>query len=51
MLADEEIRDAALAEKDPKKLCEKLVELANEKGGVDNVTVVVVSIPQDAGPS
>jgi len=51
MLADEEIRDAALAEKDPKKLCEKLVELANEKGGVDNVTVVVVSIPEVTRPA
>jgi protein phosphatase len=44
MLSDDEIQDAAIAESDPKKLCEKLVELANEKGGVDNVTVVVVSI-------
>lgn len=44
MLSDEEIRDAAVAQTSPKALCEKLVELANEKGGVDNVTVVVVSI-------
>lgn len=44
MLSDEEIRAAAVAQTSPKALCEKLVALANEKGGVDNVTVVVVSI-------
>jgi len=51
MLSDEEIRDTAIVENDPKKLCEKLVELANEKGGVDNVTVVVVSIVEGAKPA
>ena len=30
--------------KDPQALCQKLVDMANEKGGVDNITVVVVDI-------
>jgi len=47
MLGDDEIRDLALAEKDPRKLCEKLIDLANEKGGVDNITVVIVAISAD----
>jgi len=44
MLSDEEIRDAVAEEADPKKLCDKLVEMANDKGGVDNITVVVARI-------
>ena len=44
MLSDEEIRDAAAEESDPKKLCDKLVDMANEKGGVDNITVVAARI-------
>ncbi|HTD51873.1 MAG TPA: Stp1/IreP family PP2C-type Ser/Thr phosphatase [Thermoanaerobaculia bacterium] len=44
MLSDEEIRDAAAEESEPKALCDKLVEMANEKGGVDNITVVAARI-------
>src|ERR1700687_1678836 len=40
MLSDEEIRDAALGEDRPKALCERLIQLSNAKGGVDNITVV-----------
>src|SRR5712692_8831973 len=51
MLSDEEIRDAVGAESEPKKLCQKLVDMANDKGGVDNITVVVARITaaQEAG--
>ncbi len=48
MLADEEIRDAVAAEPDSQVLCRHLVDMANEKGGVDNITVVVVSLPDDS---
>jgi serine/threonine protein phosphatase PrpC len=44
MLSDEEIRDAAAEESDPEKLCDRLVDMANEKGGVDNITVVAARI-------
>ena len=44
MLSDEEIREAVGAESDPQKLCQKLVDMANDKGGVDNITVVVARI-------
>jgi protein phosphatase len=46
MLSDEEIKDsvAASADKDAEGLCQGLVDLANEKGGVDNITVVFVRI-------
>jgi serine/threonine protein phosphatase PrpC len=46
MLSDDEIRDSVAAgqSKDPQALCEALVDLANQKGGVDNITVVFVRI-------
>ncbi len=44
MLSDTEILQAAQTEKKLDKLCHKLVALANEKGGVDNITVVLVEI-------
>lgn len=49
MLSDEEIGETVGAEADPEKLCQKLIEQANERGGVDNITVVVVLIPEGAG--
>jgi serine/threonine protein phosphatase PrpC len=48
MLGDEEIRDAVAADGDPQALCRTLVDMANDKGGVDNITVVVVQVPQKA---
>ncbi len=50
MLSDEEIHDTAETEHEPQGLCRKLVDTANERGGVDNITVVVVRVP-DAGSS
>lgn len=48
MVGDEEIRDNAATVREPQPLCQKLVDLANEKGGVDNITVVVVDIVDSA---
>ena len=48
MLGDEEIREISLAETTSQGICERLVDLSNRKGGVDNITVVVVSIPNDS---
>ena len=44
MLSDEEIEEAAASEEDPEALCQTLIDLANEKGGVDNITVVVARV-------
>jgi serine/threonine protein phosphatase PrpC len=49
MVSDEEIRDTAMSIEDPEALCHKLVDMANEKGGVDNVTVVVVDVGDHSG--
>ncbi len=43
MLRDHEILDIVNANPDPEDMCEKLVEAALEKGGHDNVSVLVAS--------
>jgi protein phosphatase len=48
MVGDDEICDNAATVREPQPLCQKLVDLANEKGGVDNITVVVVDIVEQA---
>ncbi|MGA2095520.1 MAG: Stp1/IreP family PP2C-type Ser/Thr phosphatase [Candidatus Acidiferrum sp.] len=42
MVTEPEIAGTLQAETDPTKAAEKLVALANERGGVDNITVIVV---------
>jgi protein phosphatase len=41
MVKDEAIAEVLRAEADPRAACERLVALANEAGGKDNITVVV----------
>ena len=43
MLSPEEIRRTVISEK-PAGACKKLIEQANAKGGLDNITVVVIKI-------
>jgi len=50
MVTEPEIAGALQSEPDPQKAAEKLVKLANECGGVDNVTAIVVSLkPEPKG--
>jgi len=49
MLSDEEIRQILSTHRDdPKLACRKLVDAANERGGDDNITVVVLSNTNEA---
>ncbi|HQR46787.1 MAG TPA: Stp1/IreP family PP2C-type Ser/Thr phosphatase [Thermoanaerobaculia bacterium] len=50
MVGDEEIHAFFEAEPSPEGAVRKLVELANERGGVDNVTAIVVDVLMDAEP-
>ena len=47
MLTDEEIYAQLTAETDLEARCKDLVDLANDKGGVDNITVILVEIGLD----
>jgi protein phosphatase len=44
MVTEPEIAGTLQAETDPTRAAEKLIALANERGGVDNITVIVVRI-------
>jgi len=44
MVTEPEIAGTLQAETDPTRSAEKLIQLANERGGVDNITVIVVRI-------
>ncbi|HEX4544933.1 MAG TPA: Stp1/IreP family PP2C-type Ser/Thr phosphatase [Candidatus Acidoferrum sp.] len=48
MVTDPEIAGTLQAETDPVKAAEKLIELANDRGGSDNITVIVVRLYQDS---
>jgi len=43
MLEDKNIEEIVI-HNNPKEACQKLVEMANEKGGEDNITVVVIEV-------
>jgi protein phosphatase len=43
-VADEEIARSVLGQSDPSRACEQLVSLANQRGGRDNISVVIVRV-------
>lgn len=47
MVEDPEIWQAALSQQDPQLACDQLIRLANQAGGEDNITVIIV---QAVGP-
>ena len=48
MVTEPEIAGTLQAETDPTRAAEKLIALANERGGVDNVTVIVVRVGSES---
>ncbi len=48
LVRDEEIAEAANAEPDLDAICAQLIDLANERGGDDNITVVLVRHEKDS---
>jgi len=48
MVTEPEIAGTLQAETDPPRAAEKLVALANERGGPDNITVVIARIEKDS---
>jgi protein phosphatase len=45
---DEEIAGVVSSASDPQEACDALVECANDRGGEDNITVVVISYDKDS---
>jgi serine/threonine protein phosphatase PrpC len=48
MVTDPEIAGTLQAETDPTRAAEKLIALANERGGPDNITVVIARVDRDS---
>jgi protein phosphatase len=48
MLGDEEIEERLKAGKSPEETCRRLVRDANSRGGLDNITVVMLRVENDA---
>jgi PPM family protein phosphatase len=48
MVTDPEIAGTLQAETDPARAAEKLIALANERGGPDNITVVIARLEKDS---
>jgi protein phosphatase len=48
-VTDEEIREALLTDDSAPAICQRLVSLANDRGGSDNVTVVVARLRREPG--
>lgn len=44
LVHDDEIKDVVLASGRPEVACKQLVDLANERGGKDNITVVIAGV-------
>jgi serine/threonine protein phosphatase PrpC len=44
MVRDQEIKKVLSEESDPQKICNKLIAMANENGGEDNITAIVVQV-------
>src|SRR5258708_24753764 len=48
VVTEPEIAGTLQAENEPVRAAEKLIELANERGGPDNITVVIVRLEKDS---
>lgn len=48
MLADDQIRDVVESSQDPIEICRRLIAKANENGGEDNITALVIRFDEDA---
>jgi protein phosphatase len=50
MMSDEEIQDIVTSSAEIRTACKKLIERANQQGGEDNITAVLIKIEAKEGP-
>ncbi len=50
MLSDEEVEEVLEGGDEPEAVCHELVDRANERGGLDNITVIVVEVHENSQP-
>ncbi|NJL92670.1 MAG: serine/threonine-protein phosphatase [Anaerolineae bacterium] len=46
MVPEEEIKNVVLGSPSPQSACESLVKMANSRGGPDNISVIIVKMPE-----
>ena len=51
LVSDPEIKKIALANRDPQQACNQLIELANQRGGHDNITVLIAQLKSNQNGS
>ena len=44
MIREDGIQDVLLSEPDPQRACDLMVEQANQAGGSDNISVIIVQL-------
>jgi PPM family protein phosphatase len=49
MVPDERTKEVLLSTRDPQEACKQLVQMANEAGGLDNITVVILDFEPGEG--
>jgi serine/threonine protein phosphatase PrpC len=48
LVSDDHIASILTQEMDPKKVCDRLLTLALDRGGVDNITALIVNVDGDS---
>jgi len=44
MVTDKKIKEIILKKADPQRACDNLIKLANDKGGTDNITIIIIRL-------
>jgi protein phosphatase len=48
MVTDDDILSVVTSSEDPSAACERLVDMANDNGGLDNITVIIASMKKSS---
>ncbi len=51
LVAEDSILEVAMGANSPQAVCDRLVRIANDRGGIDNISVIVFQVPGDQAAS